>query len=111
MEGAMERSLNSIITESVRAAKVQLEAARCMDRAALTAATERRQDLLFELDFVDTAQINMTDLLKAELGELQILDRRLAKLLGTATKVFARLSPEREAKTYARNGKIRGYAS
>ena len=107
----MERSLNSIIAESVRAAKVQLEAARCMDRPALTAATERRQDLLFELDFVDTAHIRMTDQLKQDLAELKMLDMRLGKLLGAATKIFERLNPGLEAKTYARDWKMRGYAT
>ena len=48
----MERSLASVLTDTLEAAQAQLHAARKLDPEGLADATANRQDLQFELELL-----------------------------------------------------------
>ena len=48
----MERSLASVLTDTLEAAQAQLQAARQLDAEGLAGATANRQDLQFELELL-----------------------------------------------------------
>lgn len=107
----MYRPLVDLIEDSIACAEVQLDAARRLDAARLREATERRQDLLFEIEAEGADRLRAeTDEEVIELvQELRALDRRLERVLSSGVSVLRRAADAgRRAATYAPNGRIRG---
>jgi negative regulator of sigma E activity len=106
----MDRAVLSLIEGSIEAAEQQLAAAKSLDLDGLKQATERRQDLNFELSLVKLTPADIQEFpeLRDLLSQLDLLDRRLTNVLGAAGEVFSALLPTSSPVTYAADGKLRG---
>ena len=104
----MERSLTSVLTDTLEAAQAQLHAARKLDPEGLADATASRQDLQFELELLASGESTSVDDEIAEVvRQLRSTDQRLMSVLGAAGSVFRSvLQPEGSA-TYGATGRIR----
>lgn len=68
--------------------EAQIEAAKKLDTAALTQATERRQDLLFELEVERNSRyFTPDDDIIALKEEIDIADQRLMSILETVVQI------------------------
>ena len=106
----MHRALTEILTETIQTAEVQLTAARSLDVETLRTATSRRQDLLFELDLVEEADLDAsnTSVLRELVQQLAALDRRLTNVLQSTSRVLRRIITPGGSATYAADGRLRG---
>jgi hypothetical protein len=86
----------------------QLDAAKKMDADRLQAATERRQDLLFQLE-VECGFVTPTDSIVALQDAVQTLDDRLMAVLEVVNDACRSVNPSKTAKTYTAKGSITGY--
>jgi hypothetical protein len=104
----MERSLASVLTDTLEAAQAQLQAARQLDSEGLADATANRQDLQFELELLASEETTRVDDEIADVvRQLRSTDQRLMSVLGAAGSVFRSvLQPEGSA-TYGATGRIR----
>ena len=107
----MYRPLVDLIEDSIACAEVQLDAARRLDSGRLREATQRRQDLLFEIEAGGRDRLESeTDDEVIELAEeLRALDRRLDRVLSSGVSVLRKVvDAGRTPETYGSNGRIRG---
>ncbi len=106
----MHRALSEILTETIQTAEIQLTAARTLDVETLRSATSRRQDLLFELDLVEEADLDAADtsVLRELMHQLANLDRRLTTVLQSTSRVLRRIITPGGSTTYAADGRLRG---
>jgi hypothetical protein len=104
----MNRPLVQLVAECVAVARAQLVAARTLDADGLNRATQRRQDLQFELGLtLDAGGIEDPDAdVQGFLRTLKGLDHRLDAVLGAATDVFAELLPKGPPPTYSMRGRL-----
>ncbi len=104
----MERSLTSVLTETLEAAQAQLDAARQLDPDRLADATASRQDLQFELEVLQNRESLSVDEEIADIvRSLRETDRRLMSVLGAANSVFRSVLEPNTSPTYGASGRIR----
>jgi len=111
-----EYTITEVISELADVVEAQLEAARSLDAAGLTAATARRQDLLFHL------QVAMVELRAAPQGarasldpedqlnlrRISALDQRLKVVLGSVSSCLSSVLGRSNPDVYGCNGRIKG---
>jgi hypothetical protein len=109
----MERPLEEILEDSLAVAEQQLTAARALDVEALREATNRRQDLNFELELIEAEELDIRGdtLIEGLLLDLQQIDRRITAVVGAANAVFSTLIPREPPPTYSATGRLRGGAA
>jgi hypothetical protein len=104
----MERSLASVLTETLEAAKMQLDAARQLDPGRLADATASRQDLQFELEIIQNREaIRVDEEIADTVRSLRETDQRLMSVLGAANSVFRSVLEPNSSPTYGASGRIR----
>ena len=104
----MERSLASVLTETLEAAQAQLDAARQLDPERLADATASRADLQFELEVIGSGETVRVDQEIADtVRTLRETDRRLMSVLGAAGSVFRNVLEPNSSPTYGASGRIR----
>ena len=104
----MERSLASVLTETLEAAQAQLDAARQLDPERLADATASRQDLQFELEILQSRDAMQVDADSADVvRSLRDTDQRLMSVLGAANSVFRSVLQPNRSPTYGASGRIR----
>ena len=104
----MERSLASVLTDTLEAAQAQLHAARKLDPEGLADATANRQDLQFELELLANEEATRVDDEIAEVvRQLRSTDQRLMSVLGAAGSVFRSVLQPNTSSTYGATGRIR----
>ncbi len=104
----MERSLASVLTDTLEAAQAQLQAARQLDAEGLAGATANRQDLQFELELLASEEATQVDDDIADVvRQLRSTDQRLMSVLGAASSVFRSVLQPDGATTYGATGRIR----
>jgi hypothetical protein len=103
----MMRPLATLIKDLLGTAERQVEAARGLDRDGLEAASERRQDLYFELQILlqETGKLE-SDTIRADLLKLGQLDHRLRRILSSANAVFSEVLGFNTPPTYGADGRI-----
>jgi hypothetical protein len=104
----MERSLASVLTETLEAAQMQLDAARQLDPERLADATASRQDLQFELEIIQNSDaIRVDEEIADTIRSLRETDQRLMSVLGAANSVFRSVIEPNSSPTYGASGRIR----
>ena len=104
----MDRSLASVLTDTLEAAQLQLQAARQLNSDRLAEATASRQDLQFELELMrDEASWRVDEEIGDIVRELRATDQRLMSVLGAANSVFRKVLQPESPTTYGASGKIR----
>ena len=104
----MERSLASVLTETLEAAQAQLDAARQLDPERLADATASRQDLQFELEILQSRDAMQVDADIADVvRSLRETDQRLMSVLGAVNSVFRSVLQPNRSPTYGASGRIR----
>ena len=104
----MERSLASVLTDTLEAAQAQLHAARKLDPEGLADATASRQDLQFELELLAGGEsASIDDEIADVVRQLRSTDQRLMSVLGAAGSVFRSVLQPDGATTYGATGRIR----
>ena len=97
-----------LLRRMIEVAEEQVQAAKKIDIQALQLATERRQDLLFQLEIEKSNQeINITNVLQELSSELQSIDERLMAILGTLSNAAYEAGISRRVTTYSNTGKIK----
>ena len=103
----MERSLTSVLTETLEAAQAQLDAARQLDPDRLADATASRQDLQFELEILQNRDSLRVDEEIADIvRSLRETDQRLMSVLGAANSVFRSVLEPNTSPTYGASGQM-----
>jgi sialic acid synthase SpsE len=102
----MIQPAEALLTNILKVAKVQLEAAKAMDHEKLTQATEQRQDLVFELELerghvIESEEINILR------EKLERVDKRLMDVLKVISNVCQVVSPPKTPTVYGANGRIK----
>jgi hypothetical protein len=87
---------------------IQLDAAKKMDAERLTEATNRRQDLLFQID-LEVPHTRITDYLVELQEEIAKLDDRLMAVLEVVNEACRTANPSKTPETYTSKGTISGY--
>lgn len=104
----MDRSLASVLTDTLEAAQLQLQAARQLNSDGLAVATANRQDLQFELELMrDETSWRVDEEIGDIVRELRATDQRLMSVLGAANSVFRNVLQPSSPTTYGASGKIR----
>ena len=104
----MDRPLASVLTDTLEAAQLQLQAARQLNSDRLAEATASRQDLQFELELRrDEASWRVDEEIGDIVRELRATDQRLMSVLGAANSVFRNVLQPAAPTTYSASGKIR----
>jgi hypothetical protein len=104
----MERSLASVLTDTLDAAHAQLDAARQLDPERLADATASRQDLQFELEIIQNRDaLRVDEEIADTLRSLRETDQRLVSVLGAANSVFLNVLLPNSTPTYGASGRIR----
>jgi len=104
----MERSLASVLTDTLEAAQAQLHAARKLDPEGLAVASASRQDLQFELELLaDGGSTSVDDEIAEVVRQLRSTDQRLMSVLGAASSVFRSVLQPDGPTTYGATGRIR----
>ena len=86
----------------------QLTAAKKMDIENLQVATERRQDLLFQLE-MEVGLVQETERVQKLQLEIQNLDERLMAVLEIVNNACRLANPSKSATVYDAKGSISGY--
>ncbi|MEL6344829.1 MAG: hypothetical protein AAFV53_17055 [Myxococcota bacterium] len=97
-------STETLLEQILHAAQDQLQAARTLNAADLSAATERRAALLHTLQQVEDAPDPSA--LPVIIGQLSRVDERMNRIFLAAQSAFARVSGDNA--TYGRDGRMRG---
>ena len=87
---------------------VQLESAKKMDAERLKDATNRRQDLLFQLE-LEILHAKKTDYLMELQQEITKVDDRLMAVLEVVNEACRIANPSKTPETYTSKGTISGY--
>lgn len=104
----MIQPAEALLHNMVLVAEEQLAAARKMDADALTEATNRRQDLLFELE-LEKGHIEPSEEIKTLQERLENIDKRLMDVLQIVSDTCQVLNPPKAPTVYTQKGKIKGY--
>jgi phosphoribosyl-ATP pyrophosphohydrolase len=97
-----------LLRRMIEVAEEQVNAAKKIDIKALQDATERRQDLLFQLEIERESQdIQATPILQELSSELQAIDERLMAVLGTLSNAAYEAGISRRVTTYSNTGEIK----
>ena len=97
-----------LLRRMIEVAEEQVQAAKKIDIQALQVATERRQDLLFQLEIEKSSQdVEVTIILQELSSELQAIDERLMAILGTLSNAAYEAGISRRVTTYSSTGKIK----
>ena len=85
----------------------QIESAKKLDVELLAEATERRQDLLFELE-VERANriIDVSDEALDLKDQIDLADERLLAILETVVNITKKVNGDLDNKTYSKKGNI-----
>jgi hypothetical protein len=86
----------------------QLVAAKKMDIEALQVATERRQDLLFQLE-MEVGLAQKSERVEELQVQIQSLDERLMAVLEIVNQACRLANPSKSATIYDAKGSISGY--
>ena len=108
MESNEKQPAEYLLEHLVTTIQEQLDAAKKMDSDRLQLATERRQDLLFQLE-VECGFVNPTDSIIELQSAIQILDDRLMAVLEVVNDACRTVNPSKSAETYTAKGSITGY--
>jgi hypothetical protein len=97
-----------LLRRMIETAEEQVTAAKKIDIKTLQEATERRQDLLFQLE-IEKASLDLspTPILQELSSELQAIDERLMALLGTLSNAAYEAGISRRVTTYSNTGEIK----
>ena len=87
---------------------IQLEYAKKMDAERLKEATDRRQDLLFQLE-LEIVHAEKTDHLVELQQEIAKVDDRLMAVLEVVNEACRIANPSKTPETYTAKGTISGY--
>ena len=87
---------------------LQLEFAKKMDADKLKEATNRRQDLLFQLE-LEVVHTERTDYLVELQEEISKMDDRLMAVLEVVNEACKIANPSKSPETYTSKGTISGY--
>jgi len=97
-----------LLRRMIEVAEEQVNAAKKIDIKTLQDATERRQDLLFQLEIERESQdIHPTAILQELSSELQAIDERLMAILGTLSNAAYEAGISRRVTTYSSTGEIK----
>ena len=105
----MDRPLLAIFSDMIEVSQRQLSAAKSLDGKALSMATARRQDLLFELEVARSEGIDEISDDAVEIARtLRRIDERLLNILESASLTFRSLLQRGSAPTYSADGRLQG---
>ena len=110
----MYRPLAELLEDCIACAEVQLDAAKRLDTARLSKATELRQDLLFQIatEGRERLEQELDDEVSDLADELRELDRRLSRVLESGITVMRRVNPTTAGSTvYDSDGRYRDSGS
>ena len=97
-----------LLRRMIEVAEEQVNAAKKIDIKTLQDATERRQDLLFQLEIErESQEIHPTPILQELSSELQAIDERLMAILGTLSNAAYEAGISRRVTTYSNTGEIK----
>ena len=97
-----------LLRRMIEVAEEQVNAAKKIDIKTLQDATERRQDLLFQLEIErESQEIYPTPILQELSSELQAIDERLMAILGTLSNAAYEAGISRRVTTYSNTGEIK----
>ena len=97
-----------LLRRMIEVAEEQVNAAKKIDIKTLQDATERRQDLLFQLEIErESQEIDPTPILQELSSELQAIDERLMAVLGTLSNAAYEAGISRRVTTYSNTGEIK----
>jgi hypothetical protein len=88
--------------------EIQLDAAKKLNAESLQLATEKRQDLLFELE-LEQGRVQKTDEIVSLLEQIEKLDQRLMDVLEIVSDACRSANPSKSPTTYDNTGKLSGY--
>jgi len=98
-------SVQYLLESLLETIEEQIEAAKKLDTEALSLATERRQDLLFELEVERNERyFEATDELIALKEDIDIADQRLMSILETVVEITK--SMEGKESFYSKKGNL-----
>jgi len=97
-----------LLENLLETAYLQLEYAKKMDADRLSEATNRRQDLLFQLDLEVPHTIKTEYLVELQI-ELAQVDERLMAVLEVVNDACRIANPSKSPDTYTAKGRISGY--
>ncbi len=99
--------LTNMLTELLSIVEEQIEAAKSLDVALLADATERRQDLLFELEVERSNRIiDVSDEALDLKDQIDLADERLLAILETVVNITKAANGELDPQTYSKKGNI-----
>ena len=97
-----------LLRRMVEVAEEQVLAAKKIDIQSLQLATERRQDLLFQLEIEkENQELEVSSVMQELSSELQAIDERLMALLGTLSNAAYEAGISRRVTTYSNAGEIK----
>ena len=97
-----------LLRRMLEVAEEQVKAAKKIDIQSLQSATERRQDLLFQLEIEkENHDIDVSSVMQELSSELQAIDERLMAILGTLSNAAYEAGISRRVTTYSNVGKIK----
>ena len=97
-----------LLRRMIEVAEEQVQAAKKIDIKELQIATERRQDLLFQLEIEkENHEVVSTPVLQELSSELQAIDERLMAILGTLSNAAYEAGISRRVTTYSNSGIIK----
>lgn len=104
----MIQPAEALLHNMILIAEEQLRAAKKMDASALSEATAKRQDLLFELE-LEKGHVMPSDEITALQEKLKSIDKRLMDVLEIVSDTCKVLNPPKAPTTYTQKGRIKGY--
>ena len=97
-----------LLRRMIEVAEEQVGSAKKIEIKALQSATERRQDLLFQLEIEkENIEFKPTPILQELSSELQAIDERLMSILGTLSNAAYEAGISRRVTTYSNSGIIK----
>ena len=99
--------LMNMLQELLSIVEEQIEAAKSLDVELLADATERRQDLLFELEVERSNRIiDVSDEALDLKDQIDLADERLLAILETVVNITKAANGELDPQTYSKKGSI-----
>lgn len=98
----------NLLKHLVQTIELQLSAAKKLDAETLQIATEKRQDLLFELE-LEQGRVQRTEEIEFLLAQVDELDKRLMDVLEIVSDACKAVNPSKSPTTYDNMGKVSGY--
>ena len=96
------------IAKNDRSGRRTSQCSQKIDIKTLQVATERRQDLLFQLEIERASHdVQPTSVLQELSSELQAIDERLMAILGTLSNAAYEAGISRRVTTYSNTGEIK----